>query len=215
MVQIGAQGLLGVEIALRQPMQPSGGGRKGVQQGDLDQIESSLAGLDETARLADMQPHPRQAVGTAGKGTELILHQRHHLRVQLHGVHRPGAKGQRLEHVGPAARPQDQHPGLPQQMIGQGRGQEIQVGLIFPVAIEAVDGGHAVPIGEEGYLGRRFGLGQQTEAWRMAEGHPGTLDRRDHPQGAGNLGDHPRATDLQSLGQFLVGRGLEEGPGPR
>ena len=160
-----------------------------------------------------MQPHARQAVGPARKVAEPLLHQRHDLWVQFHGVHGPRAQRQRLQDVGSAARAQDQHFGMLQQMVGQGRGQKVQIGQRLPAAVEAVDGGQAVAIGEQGQLRRRFGAGQQAQARRVAEGHAGTLDHRHHAQRAGGLGHHPRAGDLQGLGQFLVGRGLQRGPG--
>ena len=213
MVQIGAQGFDRVEITFGQPVQACRRCRERIQQRDLDQIETGGAGRDEAARLPKMQPHARQAVGPARKGAKPLLRQRHDLRVQFHGVHGLRPQRQRLQDVGSAARAQNQDFGTLQQMIGQGRGQKVQIGQWLPAAIEAVDGGQAVAIGEQRQLRRRFGAGQQAQARRVAERHAGTLDHRHHAQRAGSLGHHPRARDLQGLGQFLVGRGLQRGPG--
>ena len=125
----------------------------------MDQVVILPAGGDEAARLGDVQADARHRVGLTGKSGEILLHQRHHLRVEFDGIDPPGAVHQRLQHVAAGAGAEHQHARVVEQAVRQGRGGVGQVAERRQVAVVPRQRAGGLAVDEQAELWRRAGGG--------------------------------------------------------
>src|SRR5215470_6416776 len=109
MVDVLAQRLYGVEIALRESIEAGRRRAEGIEQSHLDQVEALGVRGDKAARLVDVNAHAVPTVRSAGILRKALLDQIDDLRIELDGVDLARAVIDRLQHIGAGPRAQDQH----------------------------------------------------------------------------------------------------------
>ncbi len=128
-----------IERVLPEDEGPGSGRRPGVDERNLDGAVALGRPRDEAARLVVDEPHARIPVEVAGEIAEPSIDDPDDVPVDLDRGHRPGAEGERREHVAPAARTDDQRIVFAPEIVGDVGDVVLQV---FEGAEVAVEVGH-------------------------------------------------------------------------
>src|SRR5438270_3179735 len=153
MVEILLERLDRVDVALAEAVRACGRRRKGVEEGNLDQVVAVAPAGDKASRLRDMDPHARARVKMARESGKALGDEPHELWVELDRVDRLRIVQQGEQDVGSAAGAEDQNVGLLQEMIGQRRRRGIEIVERLAPAVEGGDRGESVAVGKDAELG--------------------------------------------------------------